>query len=279
MGAEDYLPKPFNPTLLKARIGACLEKKRSRDREMVLFERLQQSYKHLQELEKLRDDLTHMIVHDLRTPLTSVIAGMQTLQDIGDLNTLQREMVAIAVGGSETLLSMISDLLDVEKLESGSMQPNYTSIWAPELVDSALAQVAFLAQSRELALVCCVAPDLPSFEGDVDILRRTLVNLIGNSVKFTPAGGTLTLSVMLGDDGQSLLFSLQDTGEGIPAEAFDRIFEKFGQVESRQGGRKMSTGLGLTFCKLAVAAHGGHIWVSSMPGLGSTFSFTIPLSR
>jgi len=127
--------------------------------------------------------------------------------------------------------------------------------------------------------VCDVAPELPHLEGDVDILRRTLVNLLGNSIKFTPAGGTLTLSVALADDGHAMLFSVADTGEGIPDEALDRIFDKFGQVESRKGGRKMSTGLGLTFCKLAVGAHGGHIAVASVPGEGSTFSFTIPLLR
>src|SRR5580700_475091 len=93
MGAEDYLPKPFEPTLLKARIGACLEKKRAHDGEMRLFGQCQQSYIRLQELEKLRDDLTHMIIHDLRTPLTSVITGMQTLEVLGSLNQDQQEVV------------------------------------------------------------------------------------------------------------------------------------------------------------------------------------------
>ena len=94
---------------------------------------------------------------------------------------------------------------------------------------------------------------------------------------FRSAGGTLTVHVRLREDGHALVFSVHDTGEGIPPEAFERIFEKFGQVESRKGGRTMSTGLGLTFCKLAVEAHGGHIDVESTPGVGSTFSFTIPL--
>jgi two-component system sensor histidine kinase/response regulator len=102
--------------------------------------------------------------------------------------------------------------------------------------------------------------------------------LLGNAIKFTPAAGILTVSVQFGKNRKSLVFSVRDTGEGIPSEAFERIFEKFGQVESRQGGRLMSTGLGLTFCKLAVEAHGGAIKVASIPGKGSTFSFTIPLT-
>jgi two-component system, sensor histidine kinase and response regulator len=277
MGAEDYLPKPFNPTLLKARIGACLEKKRARDREMQLFEQLQQNYKRLHELEKQRDDLTHMIIHDLRTPLTSLIAGMQTLDVVGDLNEDQREMMGIAVTSGETLLGMINDLLDVEKLESGAMQLEYAELSAAELVASALSQVASLSESKQLTLVRQIAADLPPLRGDENKLRRTLVNLLGNAIKFTPSGGAVTVEARRSNEAQSVRFSVSDTGEGIPLEAFGRIFEKFGQVESRQGGRSMSTGLGLTFCKLAVEAHGGHIGVESAPGQGSVFCFTIPL--
>jgi two-component system, sensor histidine kinase and response regulator len=272
-GADDYLPKPFNPTLLKARIGACLEKKRGRDRETLLFEQLQENYKRLQELEKLRDDLTNMIVHDLRTPLTSVIVGVEMLEKYGGLNETQREMMTIAAGGGKTLLGMINDLLDVEKMESGSMQLEVATLSAAELVAGALRQVASLAESDQTALVSQIAADLPPFQGDEDKLCRTLVNLLGNAIKFTPAGGTVTIAAQH-DDAAGILFSVRDTGNGIPSEAFERIFEKFGQVDPHH---KMSTGLGLTFCKLAVESHGGRIKVESAPGEGSTFSFTIPL--
>jgi len=277
MGAEDYLPKPFNPTLLKARIGACLEKKHVRDLAHRFTCELQENYKRLQELEKQRDDLTHMIVHDLRTPLASVIAGMQTMEMVGDLNEDQQEMAGIAISGGETLLGMINDLLDVEKLESGSMQLEYSTLNASELIAGAAGQVTSLCEGKKLTLLREIAPDLPPFQGDGSKLLRVLVNLLGNAIKFTPSGGTLTAAAKLGEDEDSLVFSVSDTGEGIPPEAFERIFEKFGQVESRQGGRMMSTGLGLTFCKLAIEAHGGHIGVESVPGEGSTFSFMIPL--
>ena len=284
MGAEDYLPKPFNPTLLKARIGASLEKKRAHDREMQLYEQLEQNFKRLQELERQRDDLNHMIIHDLRTPLTSVIAGMQTLEVLGELNEGQNEAKGIAVMGAETLLGMVNDLLDVEKLELGSMQIEYTELSAAELLASAVSQVASLAESKPIKLVQTFADGLPTLQGDESKLRRTIVNLLGNAIKFTPAGGTVIVGAryqpLVPPSLQtSILFSVSDTGEGIPAEAFERIFEKFGQVETRKAGRKMSTGLGLTFCKLAVEAHGGQIEVESVPGKGSTFSFTIPLSR
>lgn len=277
MGADDYLSKPFDSILLKARIGACLEKKRARDREMRLFEELEQSYKRLQELEKLRDDLTHMIVHDLRTPLTSIIAGILTLDAVGELNKDQREMVDISISGGQTLLGMINDMLDVDKLESGLMQLDYGMLSAAELVSFAVGQVASLAESKELSLIQQVDAGLPRLRGDEDKLRRTLVNLLGNAIKFTPKGGTVTVKARCIEDGQSMLFSVSDTGAGIPSEAFVRIFEKFGQVASPKPGGSRSTGLGLTFCKLAVEAHGGRIWVESSPCKGSTFSFTIPL--
>ena len=252
------------------------EKRRIHDLEMRFTAELQESYRRLQELEKLRDDLTRMIIHDLRTPLTSVITGMQTLEVVGDLNKDQREMMEIAVIGGETLLGMINALLDVEKLEDGSMSLDYSLLSPAELVGFAVSQVASLAESERLTLRQEVLADLPLLPGDESKLRRILVNLLGNAIKFTPPGGTITAGAAC--IGGQVQFSVTDTGEGIPAEAFGRIFEKFGQVASRRGGRTMSTGLGLTFCKLAVEAHRGCIEVESVPAQGSTFRFTIPLT-
>jgi len=274
MGAADYLPKPFNPTLLRARVGASLREKRARDRELRYTAELAESYRKLQELERLRDDLTYMIVHDLRTPLTSLLSGLQTVPLVGDLNEIQTEMVEIAVDGGRTLLGMINDLLDVEKMEQESVPLEMTPLTAGGLIERATAQVVLLAQASGLTLAREAPLDLPPFPGDEDKLRRTIINLLGNAIKFTPVGGTITAAAELGEG--VVLFSIRDTGEGIPPEAFERIFEKFGQVENRKAGRKMSTGLGLTFCKLAVEAHGGRIWVESLPGQGSAFFFTIP---
>ena len=277
MGAADYLPKPFNPTLLRARVGASLREKRARDREQRYTAEIAESYRRLKELERLRDDLTYMIVHDLRTPLTSLLSGLQTVPLVGDLNPTQSEMVEIAVDGGETLLGMINDLLDVEKMEQESVPLTLTEMTAATLIEHAAKQVALLAASSDLTLSREITAALPPFEGDEDKLKRTLVNLIGNAIKFTPPRGTITVTASCASDAE-LLFSVQDTGEGIPPETFERIFEKFGQVENRQAGRKMSTGLGLTFCKLAVEAHGGRIWVESAPGHGSVFYFTVPLT-
>lgn len=216
-----------------------------------------------------------MIVHDLRTPLTSLMRGLQTVPLVGDLNSMQTEMLEIAADGGGTLLGIINDLLDVEKMEQESVPLSLALLSADTLIAQAVTQVALLAAAENLSLVSEVIPNVPDFMGDPDKLRRTLVNLIGNAIKFTLPGGTITVGVSSAEAG--LLFFVRDAGEGIPSDALERIFEKFGQVENRQAGRKMSTGLGLTFCKLAVEAHGGRIWAGSVPGSGSVFFFTFPL--
>jgi two-component system, sensor histidine kinase and response regulator len=273
LGAEDYLPKPFNPTLLKARIGACLEKKRGHDREADLFEQLQQNFTRLQELERLRDDLTNMIIHDLRRPLDSVIMGIQTLDALGDLNSGQRQVMDIAVKGGETLVRIINDLLEVENLESGTMQLDRVLLSVGELVASALKKVASEAECKQVTLVQQVPDDLPSLAGDETILRRSLVNLLGNAIKLTPSGGSVTVAAQLSESGNQVELSISDTGNGIPPDAFERIFDKFAQADASKRG----AGLGLTYSKLAAESHGGQIGVESTLDQGTTFRVTLPL--
>jgi signal transduction histidine kinase len=274
LGAEDYLPKPIDSTLLRARVEASLEKKRMRDREQRLFAQLQDNYRQLQNLERLRDDLVHMVVHDMRTPLTSLLTGLQTMEVLGELSPDQQEFLEMAIGGGQTLLGLINDLLDISRMEQGALPILRETVAPAELVADAMNQVTALARAKRIVLVNAVRDDLATFQADRDKLQRTLVNLLGNAVKHTPEEGTITACVEM--DDAALHFSVQDTGEGIPPEAFERIFEKFGQVGGRSSDRKLSTGLGLTFCKMVVEAHGGRIGVQSAPGQGSTFTFSIP---
>jgi signal transduction histidine kinase len=315
LGAVDFLFKPLQPEILKSKVSVFIELHRKTEEVRRQSERLleieqeahqrelaqarqqweaqrlreemenekrttaklRESYEQLRALEAQRDDLTHMIVHDLRTPLTSLITGLHTLEGLGELNADQREFMDMAVKGGYTLLGMINDLLDISKMEDGSLNLTREIVSPRELASSATGQVAWLAEQKELSVRVSLPDDLPAFTGDVEKLRRVLVNLLGNAVKFTPTGGSVEVLAKPDETGAELLFGVRDTGEGIPKEAFGRIFEKFGQVETRKAGKKMSTGLGLTFCKMAVEAHGGRIWVESEVGKGSTFWFTVPL--
>ncbi len=238
--------------------------------------------KQIESLNQLKNDLTDMIVHDLRTPLTSLLTGMQTVALLGEMNEDQKEFMGISIEGGQILLGMINDLLDISKMEDGSLKLELKELEVAAVLSRATRQVSSLAEAKGLQLLCDVPAGLPAVQGDEDKLLRTLVNLLSNAIKFTPDGGTITVTAQLiplalrRTLGEGVLLTVQDTGEGIPREAFERVFEKFGQVETRKAGRKMSSGLGLTFCKMVVEAHGGRIWVESEVGQGATFFLSIP---
>ena len=230
------------------------------------------------EAETLRDDLTGMVVHDLRTPLTALLSGLQALRFVGGRGPDEQEILDNAIGGGEALLGMVNDLLDIGKWESGSLVLDRQPLQSADVIEYALAQTAPLARRNGLRVARNIPSGLPLVGADRDLLRRSLTNLLGNAVKFTPRGGIVTVSASYEPAEGAVVFAVGDTGEGIPAHQVRRIFDKFGQVESRKAGRRMSTGLGLTFCKLVAEAHGGRIWVESKLGKGSRFLFTIPVT-
>jgi signal transduction histidine kinase len=271
-GADDFLTKPVDEVEVVARVRSLVRAKRDR-------EQLEIAYRDLHRAESMRDSMTAMLVHDLRTPLTAMLVPLDVLQSnqTGTLNDLQREMLTICARSGRQLLSLVNDLLDVSKMESGTMQLQLEPVKVVTIVEAAIAQVSLQATNRQQNLDSNLPPNLPELLADDDLLVRVLVNLIGNAIKFTPSGGSICVSANPTDDGTAVSFAVQDTGEGVAAEDRERIFEKFAQAQGRPVNRRQSTGLGLTFCRLAVEAHGGRIWVDSASGEGSTFQFTVPL--
>ncbi len=261
---------------------------------------LDDAYADLKRVEEMRDSLTAMLVHDLRTPLTTMLGSLEMLKgdELGALDeATQHEMIVMSTQGGYRLLGLINELLDISKMEAGEMQVRRDNVRVTEVVEAAIEQVTSVDTGGTAQIVTEVAPELPLMQADFELLTRVLINLLGNALKFTPRKGTVTVggrlanpvreglreatvlnsNTPLGDPSSVILFSVRDTGEGIPPEDIEKIFSKFGQVESRKAGRKMSTGLGLTFCRLAVEAHGGRIWVESELGKGSVFYFSIPV--
>jgi len=232
--------------------------------------RLQQVLK----LEKLRDEITHMIVHDLRTPLTSIIGGLDLVLSSEYDPEITHEFVPLARGSAGMLLDMVNTLLDINNMESGEMKLEIETVDVAGLLEEALDQVRGLAKERGHTLTADLGPTCGAVDADQEKLLRVAVNLLGNAIKFTQDGGDIQLAAACDDDGVTL--SVIDNGPGIPEEYRERIFEKFGQVETRNAGHKHSTGLGLTFCKMVAEAHGGRIWVDSEVGKGSTFSVYLP---
>jgi len=233
--------------------------------------------KRLQDQEHLRDALIEFLVHDLRSPLTNIISGLETLlvSTEDNLTPEDRELIEMALIGAHRLLTMVNSILDLRKLEEGKF-PLYLKEFEPrEAVGEAIRQVQLWARQSNINLQVEFEPNVPEkMIADRWVLIRILVNLLSNALKYTPSSGTIKVRVFM-DDGW-VHFSVADQGPGIPKEYLDRIFDRFVQVEARKAGAAVGTGLGLTFCKLAVEAHGGRIWIESEVGKGTTVHFVLP---
>jgi NtrC-family two-component system sensor histidine kinase KinB len=236
------------------------------------------------ELEKMREDLTSMMVHDLRSPLASVLSGLEMMKELEineDSDPLTVQAMQISERSCQNMLTLVNSLLDINQLEAGKMPLERAPAPLPPLARSVVSRLSPLAAERDLTVRTELSPDLPLVVIDNEKIGRVLNNLLDNALKFSPAGGTITIRAVHQQDelGNHLLCSVNDTGPGIPQEYHEKIFGRFAQVRGQAAphGRRGS-GLGLAFCKLAIEAHDGRIWVESAPGQGSTFYFTLPVA-
>jgi signal transduction histidine kinase len=227
-------------------------------------------------LERMRDDLVHAMVHDLRNPLTSISGALSFLGDslTDTLSSSEQQLWEIAQKSTEDMLNLVRAILEISQLESRQMPLDHTLVSLADLAADVLDSQLPLAAEKGLHLESDVPSDLPPAWADAAMIERVLQNLVGNAIKFTPAGGVIRVSAAADTTDRSKLFvSVSDTGPGIPPEIQDRLFQKF--VTGRQAGR--GSGLGLAFCKMAVEAHGERLWVESTSESGTTFTFSLPL--
>ncbi|HEY3376923.1 MAG TPA: HAMP domain-containing sensor histidine kinase [Armatimonadota bacterium] len=234
----------------------------------------------LRRMQDRQEQMTRFIVHDLRSPMTNVITGMQTLKSIaGDqLDDTGRELVDMAVTSGGRVLTMINSLLDVARLSSGRIPLHRQEVAPSALAEGAVAQLALLAQQNAVALQVEIGQGIPPvLVVDKELTTRILVNLLGNAIKFSPTNSIVTVRVAP-SPAREVVFTVTDQGPGIPKAWAHKVFEPFSQIEARQAGVAIGTGLGLTFCRLAVEAQGGHIWVESVEGQGTTMLFTVPIT-
>src|SRR5256714_466131 len=268
-GGDDFLTKPHNRLVLGARVRSLLKLKAATDA-------LEDSLRKLRELEKVRDDLMKMIVHDLKTPLTSVLATLEMLADgdFGQVSTTQKAAIGDAETKSEDLLALIDDILEVARIEEANISLTLTPMAPGALLAELVHEWGHRFQQEAATASVSVADDAPVFVGDKGLVKRVFSNLIQNAVSHSSHPVHLELSARRA--GQGVLFTVSDNGPGIPPEYHDLIFRKFGQVEMPRSPRTRSSGLGLTFCKLVVERHGGRIWVKSAEGKGSSFYIELP---
>lgn len=228
------------------------------------------------ELDGLREDLTSMIYHDLRSPLANIVSSLDVISYM--VPETERETVhsilKIAENSTDRIQRLVSSLLDVSRLESGQPVADQSVVDALTLVRKTLQDVAPSIKSRKQTLVEALPDELPSIWVDEDMARRVLINLIENSSKYSPSDGAIEVGAHA-EDGW-VHFWVKDQGSGIPPSEQDHIFDKFTRIRGK--GKVGGLGIGLAFCRLAVQGHGGRIWVESDTGKGSTFHFTFPMA-
>jgi signal transduction histidine kinase len=238
---------------------------------------LESERQRLEALQRLRQETTDLIVHDLRNPLSAIAVALKMMSFVLPDEILQanEELLNIAQASVDRMQRLVDSLLEVSRMESGETQFTFSKCHLGPLLEDVARRSAILAR-KGVQMRIVVSPDLPPVSADRDKLERVVANLVDNAVKYTPEFGLIRLAAAA--QGAEVLVSISDTGPGIPAEERQRIFERFTQVAGEKAHQR-GFGLGLAYCRLAVERHGGRIWVEpGLDGVGSCFLFTLPVA-
>jgi PAS domain S-box-containing protein len=234
------------------------------------------------QFEQAREDLTHTMVHDLRNPLNNILGAQEMLSNMGALTADQQEVLLVAHESTRRMLAMVNSILDINRLESGRMDVNCRPLDLEQAIAGILQNQLPLARQKEIELAqklqgfgspaAAAGPEDPPLAwADNQLIGRVLQNLVDNALRFTPAGGRVLVSVVPDETAGWLRIAVEDSGPGIEPELQGRLFRKFTTGQRPDSG----SGLGLAFCKMAVEAHGGRIWLESRPERGTTVYFTL----
>jgi signal transduction histidine kinase/putative methionine-R-sulfoxide reductase with GAF domain len=227
------------------------------------------------ELNQVREDLVHTMVHDLRNPLTNIFGSLEFLgEEVGPkLSSDYQQVLEIARTNAMHMVGMVAAILELNRLESGQMPLDQKPISLPTLIGNGVRTQLSLAKNKNIEMEIEVAKDLPLAWADGKLFERVLQNLLDNAIRFTPEDGLIQVTAALESSKTDwLIVSIRDNGPGIPEDVQDRIFQKFTTARHQQSG----TGLGLAFCKMVVESHGGRIWTENNPEGGASFHFTLP---
>lgn len=276
-GADAYLTLPTRPDVVSAMLRRLLDRRQSERGLRHALEQSRQFEQAFRESERVKDDLIHMLVHDLKSPISSVMGlldhSLEMLKNDQHKDAGLDELLGLARAEAQHLLNLAANILDVRRMKEGHMPYAPSAVGSlTELAKEALGDVSGGPRDRHFGFL--VRPESEQIVADPNLLRRILANLMANAIKHTRRGGYIDFRAWRQDD--DFILSVRDDGEGIPEADQKRIFNAFEQSRHTVHDR-YDSGMGLTFCKLAVENHGGRIWVESKVGRGSTFYFTIPV--
>jgi signal transduction histidine kinase len=242
-----------------------------------LFDEIQDKNRQLADASKHKSQFLANMSHELRTPLNAVLGYTELILDsvYGETSAKVREVLDRIQRNGKHLLGLINDVLDLSKIEAGQLSLSLADYSMKDVVSSVYSAVESLAKEKHIALNVELTPDLPPAHGDERKVTQVLLNLVGNAIKFTDQG---EVAIKASATHGSITVSVRDSGPGITEADQAKIFEEFQQAESTNTREKGGTGLGLTISKRIVELHGGRIWVESIPGQGSTFSFALPVT-
>jgi two-component system, sensor histidine kinase and response regulator len=234
----------------------------------------------LKELDRMKSDFVSHVSHELRTPLTAIKGAVDLVLDevVGPLTEKQIHYLTRVRANTQHLAGLINDLLDLAKIESGRIEVKSSRVSLGGLVHEVVDGLRPMAAEKVIALEANIREPPILVWADRHKINQVLMNLIGNAIKFTPVQGRVTISASR-NGHENVQVSVSDTGPGVPPEEKEKIFAKFYQIPEVNEDNPKGTGLGLAISKALVELHGGKIWVESEPGCGSTFSFTLPVSR
>lgn len=229
------------------------------------------------ELDELRNDMTSMLFHDLRSPLGNIVGSLEMVGTLMPNDETLNSMLNIARNSTGRIQRLVNSLLDINRLEDGQHITDQNSIDPVALIRESIRDVETSIGARQHTLSNRAITVLPMIWVDVDMIYRVLINLLENASKFTPVGGRIDIGAQTSHDGLFVRFWVRDNGPGIPLAERDRIFEKFTRLRNKN--KTGGLGVGLAFCRLAVHAHGGEIWIDSEVGVGTTFWLTLPVAQ
>jgi signal transduction histidine kinase len=244
-----------------------------------LFSELEDKRRQLEEANQHKSEFLASVSHELRTPLNAIIGFSEVMLErlFGEVNEKQEEYLQDILSSGRHLLSLINDILDLAKIEAGRMELEAGDFDLPQAIDNTLVLIRERALRRGITVERTVDPALGEIRGDERKIKQVMLNLLSNAVKFTPEGGRIAVRAAAANGTAEV--SVVDTGVGIAPEDQEAVFEEFRQVGTDYARKHEGTGLGLALARKFVELHGGKIWVTSQVGQGSTFTFSIPISR